>query len=61
MITDFSLFELMDVNNTGLLMEKMQNYVPQRFTWWLYFTGVVIHLIIIGNIFITARYKSRSA
>jgi hypothetical protein len=61
MSTDFSLFELMDVNNTGLLMDKMQNYVPQRFTWWLYFTGVVIHLIIIGNIFITARYKSRSA
>lgn len=61
MSTDFSLFELMDVNNTDLIMDKMQNYVPQRFAWWLYFTGVVIHLVIIGNIFITARKRNLSA
>ncbi|HPE35040.1 MAG TPA: hypothetical protein PLI65_09600 [Bacteroidales bacterium] len=57
MLTDFSLFELMNINNTGLLMDKMQNYVPQRFAWWLYFIGVITHLFIIGNIFFTARKK----
>ncbi|MGM0650813.1 MAG: hypothetical protein ACQES1_09955 [Bacteroidota bacterium] len=50
MSDDYSIIELLSVNNTNEIIEKAGNYIPQQFAWWLFITGVVIHLFIIVDI-----------
>jgi signal transduction histidine kinase len=51
MLSDFSIFEMLNVSNTDSVIAKAGNYVPQTFAWGLFFIGVVIHLIVIADVF----------
>ncbi|MFO7790024.1 MAG: hypothetical protein R6V32_05575 [Bacteroidales bacterium] len=49
--SDFSIMELLSVNHTEGVIEKAGHYIPQQFAWWIFITGVAIHLFIIGDIY----------
>ncbi len=55
MLSDFSIFEMLNVSNTDSVIAKAGNYVPQDFAWWVFLFGIVIHLVVIADLFRTVR------
>lgn len=47
MLKDFSFFQLISGQNTMAIIEKACTFIPQRFNWWIWCIGVVMHLLAI--------------
>ncbi len=60
MLDYFSWRELTGGGHMQNILDQLAGYVPSGFKWWIFFAGVLIHLMVIAHL-IMINQKNRSA
>ncbi len=57
MLDKMTFTELLSFNNTDIVIRFTSLYIPSHFNWYIFFTGVLFHLIAIARLFRKKRER----